>query len=73
MGKWGFKPYSDFLYIFISVEKSILNLYTWDELNSSQVKDGFVPNVVPSCSHEILKLFPNTFAIAPQIYPIRFA
>ncbi len=27
----------------------------------------------PSCSHEVLKLFPITFAIAPQIYPIRFA
>lgn len=32
-----------------------------------------VPNVFLSCSHEVLKLFPNTFAIAPQIYHIWFA
>jgi hypothetical protein len=34
------------------------------------------PNVFPSCSHEVPqvpKLFPKTFPIAPQLYPIWFA
>jgi hypothetical protein len=34
------------------------------------------PNVFSSCSHGVLhipKLFPKTFPIAPQLYPIWFA
>jgi hypothetical protein len=34
------------------------------------------PNVFPSCSHgvpQVPKLFPKTFPIAPQLYPIWFA
>jgi len=34
------------------------------------------PNVFSSCSHgvpKVLKLFPTTFPIAPQLYPIWFA
>jgi hypothetical protein len=34
---------------------------------------SLVPNVFPSCSREVLKLFPTTFAIASEIYPIWFA
>jgi len=33
---------------------------------------SFVPNVFPTCSHQVLKFFPKAFPIAPQFNPIWF-